>query len=408
MKTVMRLVAVVSVLAVLSIVSSVSAQDWPQWRGVNRDGRVTDFKAPAKWPQELTRKWEVTVGAGDATPALVDGKLYVFTRQGDEEIIRCMDAGSGKVLWANKYTAQSVTGPATSHPGPRSSPTVANGRVVTMGVTGILSCLDRNSGKVLWRKEEFANTVPQFYVGMSPAIVDNKCIAHFGGPDAGEIIAFEIDSGKEVWRWNGDGPAYGSPVLVEIDGVRQLVTQTLNNIVSIALTDGALLWQIPTPAQKRFFNSATPIVNGRIVIFSGQGEGTKAFTFQKQGTGFTVQALWSNAELGTGYNTPVLKNGLLYGLSDRGRLYCMNAKTGETVWADETSHKNFGSILDAGSVILALPSDPELIAFTPSGEGYNELARIKIAETPVYAHPVIAGNMIYVKDEEKLTLWAIE
>ncbi|MFC1539737.1 PQQ-binding-like beta-propeller repeat protein [Candidatus Latescibacterota bacterium] len=408
MKTVMRLVIVVSVSAVLFIVNTVSAQDWPQWRGVNRDGRVTDFKAPATWPEELTRKWEVTVGTGDATPALVDGKLYVFTRQGNEEIIRCMDAGSGKVLWENKYTAQSVTGPATSHPGPRSSPTVANERVVTMGVTGILSCLDRNSGKVLWRKEEFANTVPQFYVGMSPAIVDNKCIAHFGGPDSGEIVAFEIDSGKEVWRWNGDGPAYGSPVLVEIDGVRQLVTQTLNNIVSISLTDGALLWQIPTPAQKRFFNSATPIVNGRIVIFSGQGEGTKAVTIQKQGTGFTVQALWNNAELGTGYNTPVLKNGLLYGLSDRGRLYCMNAKTGETVWADETSHKNFGSVLDAGSVILALPSDPELIAFTPSAKGYNELARIKIAETPVYAHPVIAGNMIYVKDEEKLTLWAIE
>ncbi len=180
------------------------------------------------------------------------------------------------------------------------------------------------------------------------------------------------------------------------------------NIVSIATADGKLLWQIPTPAQRRFFNSATPIVNGQTIIYSGQGEGTKAVTIQKQGTGFAVNNLWNNSELGTGYNTPVLKDGILFGLSDRGRLYCMNAENGETAWADDTSHKNFGAVLDAGSVILALPSDSELIAFTPSGKEYEELARIKVADTPVYAHPVIAGNMIYIKDNETLTMWTIE
>ena len=408
MKNVNRLIAAISGFIILISAGVVFAQDWPQWRGTNRDGKVAEFEAPAKWPSELTRKWKTTVGTGDATPALVDGKLYVFTRQGEDEVIRCLDAGSGKELWQDKYTAPAVTGPARSHPGPRSSPTVSDGKVITLGVSGLISCLDSGTGKVVWRHDEFTKAVPQFFTGMSPIIVDKMCIAHLGGKDNGVLVAFNLDTGKEIWKWNGDGPAYASPILLTVEGTKQVVVQTEINIVSIAVADGRLLWQIPTPVQKRFFNSATPIVDNSTVIFSGQGQGTRAVTVQKLGNDFTVKDLWSNAELGTGFNTPVLKDGLLFGLSDRGRLYCMNAATGQTAWADEKSHKNFGAILDAGSVILALPSDSELIAFTPSGKEYEELARIKVSDTPVYAHPVIAGNMIYVKDEETLTMLAIE
>jgi len=221
-------------------------------------------------------------------------------------------------------------------------------------------------------------------------------------------VAFDLDTGKEMWKWNGDGPAYGSPILLTVEGTKQVVVQTEINIVSIAVADGRLLWQVPTPVQRRFFNCATPIVDGQTVIYSGQGQGTKALTVQKQGNDFTVKELWSNEELGTAYNTPVLKEGFLFGLSDRGRLYCMNADTGQITWTDDTSHKNFGALLGAGSVILALPSESELIAYKPSSKEYEELARIKVADTPVYAHPVIAGNRIYVKDNETLTMWTID
>ncbi|MFC1563180.1 PQQ-binding-like beta-propeller repeat protein [candidate division KSB1 bacterium] len=408
MKHANRLIAAIAVYAILINVCAVFAQDWPQWRGTNRDGKVAGFEVPAKWPTELTQKWKVTVGTGDATPALVDDKLYVFTRQDADEVIRCLDAGSGKELWQDRYAAQAVTGPARSHPGPRSSPTVSDGKVFTLGVGGILSCLEIGTGKVVWRKDEFTKAVPQYFTGMSPIIVDKMCVAHLGGKDNGEIIAFDLATGKEKWKWTGDGPAYASPVLLTVEDTKQVVVQTEKNIVSIDVADGGLLWQVPTPLQKRFYNCATPIVDGQTVIYTGQGQGTMAVTVQKQGNSFNVKELWSNEELGTAYNTPVLKDGLLFGLSDRGRLYCMNASTGQIAWTDDTSHKNFGALLNAGSVILALPSESELIAFKPSGKEYGELARIKVADTPVYAHPVIGGNIIYVKDNETLTMWTIE
>ncbi len=410
MKHVNRLIAAIAGFVILINVGFVFAQDWPQWRGANRDGKVVGFKAPAKWPTELTQKWKVTVGKGDATPALVDGKLYVFTRQGADEVMLCLDAGNGKELWHDSYAAREVTGGAKPHPGPRSSPTVSNGNIITLGVGGVLSCLDKGSGKVVWRNDEFTKDVPQFFTGMSPIIVDKMCIAHLGGEDKGEIIAFDLATGKEKWRWSGDGPAYASPILLTVEGTKQVVVQTEKSIVSIATADGRLLWQVATPSatKKYFFNSATPIVDGQTVIYTGQGYGTRAVTVQKQGNSFKVKELWSNEKLGTFYNTPVLRDGLLFGLSDRGRLYCMDAGTGKIDWTDDDSHKRFGALLNAGSVILALSSDSEFIAFKPSGKKYDELARIKVSDTPVYAHPVVSGNRIYVKDEETLTMWTIE
>src|SRR5579871_4142545 len=120
--------------------TTATAQDWPQWRGPNRDAHATGFKAPKTWPKELTQKWKVTVGDGVATPALVGDKLYVFARQDNNEILRCLDAGTGKELWQDKYEAAGVNGPDRGFVGPRSSPAVADGKVVTLGVQGTLSC----------------------------------------------------------------------------------------------------------------------------------------------------------------------------------------------------------------------------------------------------------------------------
>ena len=134
-----RKMVLLAVGVVVMIASRGLAQDWPQWRGPNRDGKVSGFAVPEKWPKELTQKWRVTVGQGDATPVLVGDKLYIFTREGEEEVTRCLDTSSGKELWQDKYEAQAVTGAAARHPGPRSSPTVADGKVITLGVGGILS-----------------------------------------------------------------------------------------------------------------------------------------------------------------------------------------------------------------------------------------------------------------------------
>ncbi len=388
----------------------VFAQDWPQWRGPNRDGKVRRFTAPRKWPKELTQKWKTTVGLGDATPALVGNKLYVFTRQGADEVTLCLNATNGKELWKNKYAAQEVTGAASRHPGPRSSPTVADGKVITLGVGGVLSCLDAANGEVMWRKDPFPKVVPRFFAAMSPIITDGIVIAHLGGQGNGAIIAYDLATGNEKWRWADEGPDYGSPFLLTVAGVKQIAAPTEKSVAGIAVADGKLLWQFPSVPPRMAYNAATPIVDGQTVIFAAKGRGTKAIKIQKQRGSFTANELWSNPELGVQFSTPVLKDGLLFGLSDRNNLFCINAQTGQTAWANATAcgSRGFGSIVDVGSCLVVLTNDSELIIFKPDGKAYSEITRYKVAETPIYAHPVIAGNRVFVKDEESVTMFRIE
>jgi len=409
MKIASRLVGAVLCSVILVGATCAMAQDWPQWRGAHRDGKVEGFTAPQAWPKELAQKWKATVGTGDSTPALVGDKLYVSARQGDDEVTLCLDAATGKELWKDKYAATAVTGAAARHPGPRSSPTVADGKVVTLGVGGVLSCLDAAGGKVAWRNEEF-KAVPMFFAAMSPIVVDGMCIAHLGGKGAGTLAAFDLASGAAKWKWTGDGPAYGSPVLLTADGVKQVVVQTEKSLVGVAVADGKLLWQVAAPTQGRVFNSATPIIDGQTVIFTGQGSGTKAVKVEKQGDAFAAKEVWANADLGTGFNTPVLKDGFLYGFSDKGNLFCIDAKTGKACWTDATKRGqgNFAAVLDVGTAIFALPSNSELVVFKPSDKEFTELAKYKVAETPTYATPVVAGKRIFVRDQDAVILYSIE
>ena len=409
MATIGRLIGVTAGSVLLVGASCVFAQDWPQWRGANRDGKVSGFAAPQTWPKALVEKWKTTVGLGDATPALVGDKLYVFTRQGEDEVVLCLGAADGKELWQDKYAAEPVTGAAArQHSGPRSSPTVAEGKVVTLGATGVVSCVDAATGKALWRNREFKG-VPQFFTSTSPIVVDGMAIVQLGGPGDGTTVAFDLASGKPKWKSAGDAPGYASPVLMTVEGTKQIVTLTEKSVVGIGVADGKLLWQIPFAAQRMAYHAATPIVDGQTVIFTGQGRGTKAVKIEKQGDGFAAKELWSNAELAPQFNSPVLKDGLLFGLTNRGNFFCINAETGKTAWTDKTGHgRGFGAILDAGSVLLALPATSELIAFKPDAGQYVELAKIKVSDTQTYAHPVVAGKRIFVKDQDAVTMWMLE
>ena len=394
---------------VATIAGAAWAQDWPQWRGEHRDGKVEGFNAPAQWPKELTSQWSKTVGLGDATPALVGERLYVFARQGGDEVTCCLKAGDGQIVWRSAYATEPASGPSgRDHAGPRSSPAVVDGKVVTFGVGGVLSCLDSDNGDVQWRQEPFPDVVPRFFTAFSPIVVDGLAVAHFGKEDSGAVIAYDLNSGQEKWRWAGDGPTYASPVLMTAGGVRQLVMHTENNLVGLAVSDGTLLWQKAVPAQRRFYSSITPIVDGQTVVYTGQGTGTRALKLDKQGNTFTTEELWSNDEVGAGYNTPVLKDGLLFGISDpSNHIYCLDARDGQTKWIDATRYGRFGTMVDAGSVLLALPVS-ELIVLKPSGDQYVELARYQVAQDQVYAYPVVAARAIYVKDEDSLTKWTIE
>ena len=236
----LRVATTIACLIILGAPRAV-AQDWPQWRGADHDGKVSGFTPPEHWPAKLEFVWKTTVGEGDSSPALFDGKLFVFARQGNEEITRCLDAASGKELWREAHDSIEVKGAARSHSGPRSSPAVADGKVVTLGVAGVLTCLDADSGEVLWRKDEFPDDRLDYYTSASPMIVDGMCIAQLGGKESGAIIAYDLASGRERWRWEGDPPAYASPVLMTVEGEKLIVAMTAENVVGISATDGQLL-----------------------------------------------------------------------------------------------------------------------------------------------------------------------
>lgn len=435
MMTVRRSVLAAAPLLLLCA-SQGMAQDWPQWRGPNRDARVTGFQPPATWPKELAEKWKVKVGDGVATPALVGDKLYVFTREGKDEITRCLDANTGNKIWEDKYAATAVTGPAMSFPGPRSSPTVLEGKVVNLGVGGILSCLDAATGKVVWRKDEIKGW-PRFFTSSSPLVVDGQCIAQLGSDNDGGIVAYDLGTGNQKWKWTGQGPAYASLSLMNVVGAKLVIAMTMSKMVALDAADGKLVWEAPFAVTGRGYNASTPVVDGQTLIYDGSARGATAVKFEKNGDKVTAKELWKNpdAAVSVMYNTPVIKDGLLYGLSSGNELFCINMQTGKTAWTAPVGASaaagagkaaggggakgkgkgrggmgggGYGSIVDAGPVLLALTPSAQLVVFKPGDSGFMEQARIKLPATETHAYPIVAGNRLFVKDKDSVEMLTIQ
>jgi outer membrane protein assembly factor BamB len=392
----------------LALVRPAAGQDWPQWRGAERDGRVSGFAIPATWPEKLQLRWRRPVGLGDATPALVGDRLYVFGRVEAEEVIACLAAADGREIWRHAYAAEPVTGPAEKYAGPRSSVAVAGGRVVALGVGQALSCLDAATGQVAWRREALTKGVPRFFNAMSPLIVDGTVVVHLGAKDDGLLLALNLATGEAKWQWAGEGPAYSSPIVAGIAGERQLLLQTEKSLRGLRWDDGRPRWEIVTSPKPGYWNSVTPVVAGDVVYSTGQGTGLRAARIERGG-GDTWEArpLWHNEDLGTVYNTPVLKDGFLYGLSPRGQFFCLEAATGATRWLHAPRLSNFGAVVDGGPVLVALVEKTGLHVLQPSPEGHREIARYAVSETPVYSHPVLAGRRIFVRDRDTVALWEL-
>jgi len=480
MKTTTRTLVWIGVA--ITTASGALAQDWPQWRGPNRDARASDFKAPKAWPKEVTQKWKVTVGDGVATPALVGDKVFVFSRQDGNEITRCLNAADGKEIWQEKYESLGASGPAQGFSGPRSSPAVGSGKVVTVGVRGMISCLNAANGEKLWRKDDF-KAWPGFFPSSSPMIVDGLAIAQLGGRENGALVAYDLSTGDEKWKWSGPSPSYASPASMVVGGTKLIVAQTESKLVAVRADNGKLAWEsAPAPqgaggggqggAQGeggrggpgggrgggRDYKASSPIIDGQTIVTAGRT--IKAVKIEKAGDGFTGKELWSNSEKTVSFSSPVLKDGLLYGLTGGNELFCLNTKDGKIAWSapagpaggmgpggpprpavpgaliaqdppppDRPARPGgqggqggpggrgfgrggggggYGSIVDAGSVLMALTPASELIVFKPGDNAYTEVARIKVAQSQTHAYPVISGNRVFIKDRDSLTLWTIE
>ena len=336
-------------------VATSTQTDWPQWRGPNRDGRLTGFVVPARWPGRLARKWKVEVGEGHASPLVVQNSAYIFARANENESTRRLDLATGREIWRDAYPAPYTMNPAAQGhgKGPKSTPVYADGSLYTLGIGGILSCLDAASGRVRWRHDSAARhkqTAPLYGTAMSPLVDRGLLIAHLGGHDDGELTAFEAKTGRVRWRWTEDGPAYASPIVVTLDGVRQIVTQTQKRCVGLAADSGKLLWDLPfTTAFDQ--NSITPVAAGNRLIFAGMRQPTFAVSVRKTGADWTAHRVWETRDVTMYMSTPVVSGNRLYGLSERrsGQMFCLDVASGKTLWTGE------GRLGDNASVWLAGP-----------------------------------------------------
>lgn len=390
------------------------AQEWSGWRGPNRDGAVLSFSAPKSWPDQLKVKWKVPVGIGHSSPVVAGRRVYLLSRQNEQEVVSCIDLDSGKLLWKDSYDTPYTMNPAAaSHgKGPKSTPVLHGGKLYTSGISGILSCYDTKTGKLEWRKEfskQFKATSPIYGAAMSPLVDNGLLIVHVGGHDAGALIAFNAETGELKWSWKGDGPGYASPIAVELSGSRQIVTQTQKFIVGISAASGELIWQIPFETEY-VQNSVTPVVYKDTLIFSGLDKGTMAIKVIKRGDKWATEQVWQNPQVSMYMNSPVASGDYLFGLSHKrkGQFFCLDARTGETLWTSEGREGDNAAMLSAGEVLFLLTDNAELIVAKNNAKRFEPLKKYTVAESPTWAHPAIIGNRILIKDNSTLTLWSLE
>src|SRR5688572_4938706 len=243
MKTSHRLVIGSIVLSASTAVAVAqnAGPDWPQWRGPRRDGTLTSFTEPKVWPDTLTQRWKIAVGEGYATPIVVGNRVYQFSRHNENEIMRALEAETGKVTWEKSYAApfEMNSGARRHGPGPKSTPTYADGRLFTLGMSSIVTAWDAATGKELWRKPG-GPLQPMFHTAMSPLVDRGVMILHVGGHNDGALTAFDPATGAVKWTWTGDGPAYGSPIIADIGGARHLMLFSQRNFVGVNPANGQL------------------------------------------------------------------------------------------------------------------------------------------------------------------------
>jgi outer membrane protein assembly factor BamB len=389
--------------------NAVATAEWPQWRGPNRDGLASGVAAPAVWPKELKPRWKVTVGIGHSSPVVSGGTVYQHARQGEEEVLLALDAATGKELWrAGAVPAPYEVNPAASGhgKGPKSTPVVAGGRVFTLGIAGLLSAHDAKTGRLLWRKDfskQFPTTSPLYGTSMSPVVVGDMVVAHVGGQDKGALVAFDAATGAVKWTYDADGPAYSSPVILTAGGERQVVTFTQKELVAVSATTGALLWKLPAKTSYDT-NCNTPVVYRDTVVVSFEGGGLVALRPAREGGKWAAKEVWRNEENELYMNTPVLAGSTLYGLSARkkGQFFAVDAATGKTVWQGPGRMGENASIVNLGGTLVALTNDAVLYVLPASATSFAPTAQYTVATSQTWAHPVVIGETILIKDETTL------
>ncbi len=285
-----------------------------------------------------------------------------------------------------------------------------------LGINAVVSCFDAATGEVKWQKDFGKPDTSKMFCGTSASpVIDGGNVIVYTGDDirGGVMVALNALTGKEQWRWTGEGPGYASPIIATFEGVRQVVTMTDKSVIGIAAKDGQLLWRMAWPDEWNE-NIVTPVVfkaNGKdALLLSGVRKGTVALQVNKAGDKWETKELWSNKELTMYMNSPVLSGDHFFGMTNKrkGSLFCAETATGKILWSTEGREGANASILHTKDLLFVLNNDAGLIVAKKSTTGFEQVAKYSVADSTTYAHPVIWGKSILIKDDASIALWTLE
>jgi outer membrane protein assembly factor BamB len=401
------------VVLLLSVVPAATS-DWPQWRGPDRDGVGRAGRTQAAWPAELTTLWRAPVGSGQSSPVVSDGTVFLFSREGEKEEARAIELKTGKELWRQGYEAlyKVYPGAVSYGSGPKSTPVLHQGRLFTLGISGILTAFDTKDGHVVWQKNftgRFKETSPPFGASMSPLVVGGLLILHAGGHEGGALMALDPATGAEKWILEGDGPSYSSPILTSFSGKDQLVLQVHRKVLGVDPESGRALWSFPfvTPCDQ---NIVTPLRAGDLLIVSSTDTGTQGIRVTRKGEEWSPEVVWRTEEVSMYMSSPVLVNGRVIGLSQRhkGEYFALDPATGAIQWKSAPDQGENASFVLAEGSLLVLQGDGTLLVLPQDGGAFAPSHRYHVGNSATLAHLVPTELGLLVKEEKGLILYGRE
>ena len=394
------------------------AVDWPQYRGPNLDSTSPEKLLAKKWPTNGPRQlWKTPLADGFSSFTVSGGKAFTLVQREVEgakrEVCLTLDAKTGHELWAVPFGlvktgdgGQSGTPDNAGGDGPRSTPTVSEGRVYVLSAKLVLACLDAGSGKVVWQKDlikEHAGRNISWDNAASP-VIDGNLVFVAGGGAGQSLLGINKKDGAVVWKVEDEKMTHSTPVVANILGARQVIFFAQSGLVSVSPQNGAVLWRHPFPY--KVSTAMTPIVSGDMIYCSaGYGVGAGACKITKTGNTFTATELWRKAnELPNHWSTPVLKDGYLYGMFQfkdygKGPLKCVELATGKEIWS-QSGFGPGGTILVDGHV-LVLGDAGQLVLVEATPKAYTEVARAKVLDGKCWSTPVISNGRIYVRSTKE-------
>ena len=394
------LFVLVVVLVAPLVVAEPILDDWPQWRGPFRDGISRETGIITSWSQPGPPLiWKVEGGEGFSSLAISQGRVYTLVDRDDQEWVVCLDTGTGLELW--KVSSSNSYKDSEGGNGPRSTPTVDGSRVYTLGATGILLCLDKRSGRVVWKRsllEDFGVGNLTWGVSTSPLVEEDLLLVNVGAPGA-SVVAFDKETGKVVWKALDEVAGYSSPIAITVEGIREVVVFGGRAIIGLAPRDGKFHWKHQWKTTSDM-NIATPIFsNPFLFISSGRGTGSGLFQLTKKGRTVSSKILWTQETMQNHYNSCVLLGEYLYGF-DNSILKCIRLRDGKVIWAHRSVGK--GSLIAAQGHLIILGEQGHVAMVEARPDGYQQTGIRKILQHRAWTPPALARGLLYVRDHHHI------